>query len=84
MDTDLLATMGIGGFGKLKKKPPAGPPPQQQARHDAARRPPVSLPMLSLCSSPYGSLPIFQISKFPKFPFYDEFYALVQHFIRPN
>jgi len=39
MDSDLLATMGIGGFGKQKKKPIAGPPPQQQARHDAARRP---------------------------------------------
>jgi len=39
MDSDLLATMGIGGFGKQKKKPLAGPPPQQQARHEAARRP---------------------------------------------
>ena len=47
MDSDLLATMGIGGFGKLKKKALAGPPPQQQARHDAARRPPVGLPMVT-------------------------------------
>lgn len=37
--SDLLAAMGIGGFGKQKKKPTAGLPPQQQARHDAARRP---------------------------------------------
>ena len=47
MDSDLLAAMGIGGFGKQKKKTPAGPPPQQQARHDAARRPPVRLPIVS-------------------------------------
>lgn len=81
MDSDLLATMGIGGFGKLKKKPPAGPPPQQQARHDAARRPPVRFPY----GLPHmGPPPIFQFSKFPKFPFYDEFYALVQHFIYPD
>ena len=64
MDSDLLATMGIGGFGKpQKKKPTAGPPPQQQARHDAARRPTAAT------SAPVGR----PISNFRDFFFYDEF-----------